>query len=68
MNRIYEYECLSCGLFFETIRDMEDVYSPIECPGCKHVSDGKKAKRILSPAQIRHVGGPVKGRMNSYGR
>lgn len=41
---VYEYKCPDCGQFFDTLRKMDELDKPIECPRC----GGHGAKRQLS--------------------
>jgi putative FmdB family regulatory protein len=34
---IYEYVCRDCGIRFETLRQMKEADSPIECQECRSV-------------------------------
>lgn len=64
-QRQYDYQCLSCEQYFDLIRDEDDRYAEVTCPHCAAVSDGAKAKRILSAASIQYAKGKSKGRMNN---
>ena len=65
MKRIYDYECLTCNHMFDLFREEGERYDEITCPTCGAVSDGKKAKRIVSAAHVIYTQGSVKGRCNS---
>ena len=67
-QRQYDYQCLSCEQYFDLIRDEDDRYNEVTCPHCEAVSDGAKAKRILSAASIHYAQGKIKGNMTSRGR
>lgn len=48
---IYEYECLKCGLRFESLQKIND--SPPKCSKCK-----SKTKRLISISSFCFGGGP----------
>jgi putative FmdB family regulatory protein len=54
---IYEYQCQSCGLKFETLRSMKDADSPMACKNCTSV----KTKRLVSACFSNVQGGSRTG-------
>jgi putative FmdB family regulatory protein len=63
----YSYMCPKCGSITKLVRKMVEVYDSLSCLNCSEDLDGAKSKLFDKGICAYHVGGSLKGRMNSKG-